>query len=124
MCAAGVHIHEMPADSLGRVDLLAVLHWLTSELSVTHLMVEGGPRVHESFLRQNLADRAWVLRSQTRADAADAPQAASLSNHFEQTNAIALGADRLTEYLNRQSPLYFAGSPSVDIAELGSRLEK
>jgi diaminohydroxyphosphoribosylaminopyrimidine deaminase/5-amino-6-(5-phosphoribosylamino)uracil reductase len=122
--AVGVHIHDVPADPLGRVDLPAVLRWLTAELRVTHLMVEGGPAVHDSFLRQNLADRAWVVRSPMRIEASDAPMATSLPDHFEQTKAIVLGPDRLSEYLNRHSPLFFAGDPSVDITELGSRLKK
>ena len=122
--AAGVHVHQTPADSVGRVDLQAVLHRLAAELRITHLMVEGGPAVHESFLRNNLADRAWVVRSPMQVAASDAPQAASLPGDFEETKAIILGTDRLIEYLNRHSPVYFAARPSIDIAELGSPVHR
>jgi diaminohydroxyphosphoribosylaminopyrimidine deaminase/5-amino-6-(5-phosphoribosylamino)uracil reductase len=124
LLAGGLHIHQLPADPHGRVDLPSLLRKLAVELEVTHLMVEGGPTVHESFLGQNLADRAWVVRSPLRVGASDAPVAASLPLDFRQSGAVALEQDTLTEYLNQHSPVYFASRPSVDIAKLPSRLEK
>jgi 3,4-dihydroxy 2-butanone 4-phosphate synthase/GTP cyclohydrolase II len=53
--ARGAHIHVMPKDSLGRVDLIAALQGL-AQRGVKHLMVEGGAAVINSFLLSRLVD--------------------------------------------------------------------
>lgn len=115
---AGILVHAVHADATGKVDLAAMLHLLASELRVTHLLVEGGPTVHASFIRQNLADRAWVIRAPTTVGSADAPQATILPNTFAETVEVALGSDRFAEYLNRLSPVYFARLASVDALDV------
>lgn len=116
--AAGVHIHETADDESGRVDLHPVLNLLAVELGVTHLMVEGGPAIHRSFLEKNLADRAWIVRSPIQVAASDAPSATPLSESFEKTAALTLGTDELSEYLNRHSQVYFQPRRSIDITGL------
>jgi 3,4-dihydroxy 2-butanone 4-phosphate synthase/GTP cyclohydrolase II len=53
--ARGAHIHVMPRDTLGRVDLIAALQGL-AQRGVKHLMVEGGATVLNSFLLARLVD--------------------------------------------------------------------
>ncbi len=120
--ACGVEVHETAGEERGRVALPEVLNRLAHELGVTHLLVEGGPTIHASFLRQHLADRAWVVRSPMRVGAPNAPSAALLSDEFEPTFALGLAPDELREYLNRQSPVFFRASASVETRRLGDRI--
>jgi diaminohydroxyphosphoribosylaminopyrimidine deaminase/5-amino-6-(5-phosphoribosylamino)uracil reductase len=117
---AGIHIHRTTADASGKVDLAAVTKVLAEDLQVTHLMVEGGPTVQECFLRRNLADRAWVIRSPLTVGADDAPRAPTLPADFAETMKLAMGSDGLTEYLNAASPVYFETDASVDAQILGA----
>ena len=118
--AAGVHIHPVTPDANGHVHLAAVMNVLADELHVTHLMVEGGPAVQEGFLKRNLADRAWVIRSSLTIGALDAPKAAALPEDFAETTKLVTGSDSFTEYLNPGSPVYFETRPSADVRALGA----
>lgn len=122
--ASGVQIHDTPADDSGRVDLHGLLNRLASKLGVTHLMVEGGPAIHAGFLRQNLADRAWVIRSPIEIADADAPDASPLPDGFERTALLNLKTDELSEYVNRHSPVRFQRAVSIDIANLRNLFAK
>ena len=81
---------------------------------VTHLLVEGGPKVHRSAIQSNLADRLWVFRSRRRVDDASAPAAVDVPEHFVKSAEFQVEEDRLTEYLNTRSPAFFAAAPSAD----------
>ncbi|MEN8135734.1 MAG: bifunctional diaminohydroxyphosphoribosylaminopyrimidine deaminase/5-amino-6-(5-phosphoribosylamino)uracil reductase RibD [Thermodesulfobacteriota bacterium] len=54
---AGAVVKEVAYDSSGGLDLPAVLKAL-GRADITSLLVEGGGRVHASFLKQNLYDQA------------------------------------------------------------------
>jgi diaminohydroxyphosphoribosylaminopyrimidine deaminase/5-amino-6-(5-phosphoribosylamino)uracil reductase len=120
LIAAGVHVHTTPPDANGKVDLAVVLQKLAEEFHATHLLVEGGPKVHQEFIRRGFADRAWVVRSPITIGAPDAPSAMSLPDSFERGMEIAVATDTFTEYFNRLSPVCFEIWPSVDaLAILG-----
>lgn len=53
---SGAEIIRMEADPQGRVSLAPLLRTL-GERGVRHILVEGGGRVHGSFIREDLADR-------------------------------------------------------------------
>ena len=56
---AGAEVLSLPAAP-GGVDLGALLDEL-GRRQWTHLLVEGGPRVHGSFISEHLADELWVF---------------------------------------------------------------
>jgi diaminohydroxyphosphoribosylaminopyrimidine deaminase/5-amino-6-(5-phosphoribosylamino)uracil reductase len=58
--AEGVEIIRLAATPLG-VELKAVLEEL-SQRGITRLMVEGGAKVANAFVSQNLVDEIWLLR--------------------------------------------------------------
>jgi diaminohydroxyphosphoribosylaminopyrimidine deaminase/5-amino-6-(5-phosphoribosylamino)uracil reductase len=81
---------------------------------VTHVLVECGPTLATSFLEQlELTDRVWLIRSPMQA-AADALPGVGVPASFVKTGQINLDGDRLTEFLNPNSPLFFAPDPSAD----------
>jgi len=55
-----VLVKRFPADETGRVDLAALLVWLHRR-EVAGLLVEGGGRVHASFVRAGLADKLELV---------------------------------------------------------------
>lgn len=59
--AAGAAIIRLPTSDAPGLDLVAVLHAL-NERGITRLMVEGGARVAESFLKAGFVDEVWLLR--------------------------------------------------------------
>lgn len=89
-------------------DVLADLH----RRQVTHLLVEGGPTIARSFMRENLADRVWVFQSPLQINQADAPEGPAIV--FPSIAQCQAGEDRLTEYLNPRSDAFFAPIPSCD----------
>jgi diaminohydroxyphosphoribosylaminopyrimidine deaminase / 5-amino-6-(5-phosphoribosylamino)uracil reductase len=95
----------------GRCFLSSVLIDLYGR-GVTHLLVEPGPRLARSFLRENLADRVWVFRSRKRIGEKSAPKAEKLA--YAAVGAVKVGGDTLTEYLNEGSEVYFASKASAD----------
>jgi len=49
LAGLGVDVAEVPADGMGRPDVLAVLQTL-AQRGITRVLVEGGPTLHASFL--------------------------------------------------------------------------
>jgi riboflavin biosynthesis pyrimidine reductase len=80
---------------------------------MTHLLVEPGVKLAESFLRENLADRVWVFRSPMTVNAEDAPAAAHVD--YPMSGMIGLSEDDLTEYLNPASPVFYSLQKSADL---------
>jgi diaminohydroxyphosphoribosylaminopyrimidine deaminase/5-amino-6-(5-phosphoribosylamino)uracil reductase len=109
---AGVEVIALPDDGHGRVSLEAVLDEL-GRRKMTHLFVEPGPRLAESFIQANLADRVWITRSPRLANASDAPDAPKID--YSPTASAALDGDHLTEYLNPHSRAFYCPAPSADI---------
>ena len=58
--ATGARVTAVDSDSQGLLDLRAVLTCLAQE-ELTSLLVEGGGRVHGSFLQGMLADKAYLF---------------------------------------------------------------
>jgi diaminohydroxyphosphoribosylaminopyrimidine deaminase / 5-amino-6-(5-phosphoribosylamino)uracil reductase len=108
----GVGIVPVGATDEGFVSLQGVLSDLHAR-DVTHLLVEPGPVVAESFFREQLADRMWVFRAPRRLDDPSARSAAAMPA-MRSTGTLDLAGDTLTEYLNPASPVFFAAEPSAD----------
>jgi diaminohydroxyphosphoribosylaminopyrimidine deaminase/5-amino-6-(5-phosphoribosylamino)uracil reductase len=88
---------------------------------VSHVLVEPGPRLATSFLaRPESIDRLWVIHSPLRVDDAAAPPAVNVPPEYLKTGEITMGSDRLVEYLNPYSPVFFQAAPSADF-ELASQ---
>jgi diaminohydroxyphosphoribosylaminopyrimidine deaminase / 5-amino-6-(5-phosphoribosylamino)uracil reductase len=112
LAARNITVVPVAADG-ERVSLAAVCADLHRR-GVAHLLVEPGPRLARAFFRANLADRVWVFRSGSRMNEKSAPAAAAV--RYPPVASIRLDDDRLTEYLNPSSPVYFGGERSVDCA--------
>jgi diaminohydroxyphosphoribosylaminopyrimidine deaminase / 5-amino-6-(5-phosphoribosylamino)uracil reductase len=110
----GIQVIVSPTDASGRLDLRSVIATL-GEGQLTHLLVEPGPTLAQSFLSGGLADRVWVFRSPDRLDDPTAPDAVPVPEHFVQTGTVRRGNDTLTEYLNPRSDVFFAPEPSADL---------
>lgn len=112
----GAEIVAMPMDESDQIDLANVLR-LLGERQFTHLLVEPGPTLARSFLRQNLADRVWIFQSPNPIGEPTAPSAVRVD--YPATGHMIHEGDRLTEYLNPASPAFFALEPSVDFIQCG-----
>ncbi|HXE52242.1 MAG TPA: bifunctional diaminohydroxyphosphoribosylaminopyrimidine deaminase/5-amino-6-(5-phosphoribosylamino)uracil reductase RibD, partial [Tepidisphaeraceae bacterium] len=111
--ALGVTIAEAESDEGGQLSLSHLLVDL-GRRPVTHLLVEPGPALAASFLGTGLADRVWIIRSPNAIGGSSAPLAPRVS--YPETGSADLNGDRLTEYLNTNSPVCFSREPSVDFA--------
>jgi len=63
----GVLVHEMGLSDDGQLDPRAVLNRL-KELGITRLMIEGGPRVAQSFTGLGLIDEVVIFRGDRPVD--------------------------------------------------------
>lgn len=73
---AGAEIIRVEADPEGRVSLAPLLELLGSR-GVRHILVEGGGRVHGSFIREGLADRLLYFLAPLVVGDQEAPGAVS-----------------------------------------------
>jgi diaminohydroxyphosphoribosylaminopyrimidine deaminase/5-amino-6-(5-phosphoribosylamino)uracil reductase len=81
----------------------------------TQVLVEPGPTLARDFFdRQILVDRVWLIRSPNKIGAPTAPAGVPIPGNYQKTGEIDLEGDRLTEYLNPASPVFFAAEPSAD----------
>jgi diaminohydroxyphosphoribosylaminopyrimidine deaminase/5-amino-6-(5-phosphoribosylamino)uracil reductase len=108
----GVEVIALAAEADGGLSLAQLLDEL-GRRSVTHLLVEPGPKLADGFLRRNLADRVWISRSDRRVDDDTAPSAAIID--WPASGGIQVGGDQLTEYLNPKSEVFFTTAPSADL---------
>lgn len=112
-------LRENPPDRRAAFGSLSLSHLLDDlgGRSVTHLLVDAGPTLANSFLNENLADRAWVIRSSKRLEpqGRDAPRM-----EWQASGELNLQGDRLGEYLNPRSPVFFALEKSADFVAAGS----
>jgi riboflavin biosynthesis pyrimidine reductase len=109
----GISITAIPLDDTGKLDLRLVLNHL-GVLGVSHLLVEPGPTLAQSFISASLVDRVWIFRSPNRVDDPEARSAVPVE--YPTTGRAELEGDTLTEYLNPKSPTYFSLDPSPDFA--------
>jgi diaminohydroxyphosphoribosylaminopyrimidine deaminase/5-amino-6-(5-phosphoribosylamino)uracil reductase len=106
---AGVRVIGCGIGKDGRLQLSDVL---SACGAITHLLVEPGPTIAASFLLTGLADRIWIIRSPRKITEADAPRAPAVE--WRATATANLDGDKLTEYLNPESAIFFAAKPSAD----------
>jgi riboflavin biosynthesis pyrimidine reductase len=110
---SGVDVVELPDQDahFSFADVLSRLH----DRGVTHLLIEPGPTLTRSLLARGQADRVWVFKSPHDIDPAGglAISAAPVVG-YPPTGELELAGDRLTEYLNPTSPVFFASEPSAD----------
>jgi diaminohydroxyphosphoribosylaminopyrimidine deaminase/5-amino-6-(5-phosphoribosylamino)uracil reductase len=85
---------------------------------VTHLLIEPGPTLTRYLFARGQADRVWVFTSPTAINEPDAPAAPAVE--YVRTASTDLAGDSLAEYLNQNSPVFFAPVSSADF-ELVSR---
>jgi diaminohydroxyphosphoribosylaminopyrimidine deaminase/5-amino-6-(5-phosphoribosylamino)uracil reductase len=109
---SGVEVIWLPINDAGGLSLAALLEEL-GRRRITHLLVEPGPMLAGGFLREKLADRAWIVRAPLRVDDPSAPAAVAVD--WPTTGVLDVGGDQLTEYLNPQSPVFFATELSADM---------
>lgn len=103
----GVEVVTVARGADGRIDMPAMLRELGGR-GVTRLLVEGGARVHASFLSGGLADRLEVFTAPTVLgdDARGAAAAIGLTDlgrapRFERVGARRLGPDLLESFVRK-----------------------
>ncbi len=116
-----VVLEGMPTDENGQLSLDRVLRDMHP--SAANVVVEAGPKLVDSFLRLNLADRIWVFKSSEVIGEASAPDAPKVPSNYIMTGETDLDGDTLAEYLNPASPVYFAAEPSADFLLAAGRLQ-
>ena len=91
-----------------------------AHFGAAHVLVEAGPTLARGFFdQQTLADRVWVIRSSQLINDPTAPAASEIPANFIKTGEIDLDGDRLSEYLNPNSPVFFAAEKSADLLLAG-----
>ncbi len=122
--AAGVQLQPAKLCRQG-ICLQSVLLDLGTEKR-THVLIEPGPTLGRHIIEAQLADRLWRFTAPLQvqppdADAAATPDAAAApaapaapAVDWPVVAEMSLGADRLTEALNPQSPSFYAYQPSAD----------
>jgi diaminohydroxyphosphoribosylaminopyrimidine deaminase/5-amino-6-(5-phosphoribosylamino)uracil reductase len=108
-----VEVLPLRVEADGRLSLDDLLDEL-GKRGLTHLLVEPGPTLAESFLRKNLADRVWIFRSPKRVSPEKAPEAAKFD--YPATGSVTLDGDELTEYLNPGGSAFHTLQKSADLA--------
>jgi len=102
---------ELRFDGLNLNEVLQPL----AHFGAAHVLVEAGPTLAQGFFdQQTLADRLWVIRSTMLISEPTAPDAVAVPKHFIKTGETDLEGDVLSEYLNPNSPAFFAAEPSAD----------
>jgi diaminohydroxyphosphoribosylaminopyrimidine deaminase/5-amino-6-(5-phosphoribosylamino)uracil reductase len=103
----GVEHISAALDGGGRIDMTAMLTEL-GRRGVTRLLVEGGARVHASFLSGGLADRLEVFTAPIvlGGEARDAAAAIGLSDisqapRFERIGRRRIGSDLLESFARK-----------------------
>jgi diaminohydroxyphosphoribosylaminopyrimidine deaminase/5-amino-6-(5-phosphoribosylamino)uracil reductase len=107
-----VEVLAIPSDGHGGLSLECLLDEL-GKRGLEYLLVEPGRTLGESFVKQNLADRAWIFRSPERIDEEKAPSAVAIK--YPSTGKVMLDGDELTEYLNPKSSAFHFKMASADL---------
>jgi diaminohydroxyphosphoribosylaminopyrimidine deaminase/5-amino-6-(5-phosphoribosylamino)uracil reductase len=110
----GIDVVPVKPDPRGGIWLDDVLFDL--ENWGPHVLVEAGPTLARRFFEQNLVDRVWVIRSPKRIDNETAPAAPQVP--YPSVAEADMEGDQLVEYLNPNSPVYFAPQASADFVNV------
>ena len=104
-----VQFRRVPTTDDGNLSLVAILHVLSDEFQVRHLMVEGGPYTAQQFLQQQLVDRC--IRVQAPIQFSDQPLDAGMTEQLLQNTAglvylgsADLGVDTATYWSRPRQP--------------------
>lgn len=102
---------ERRFDGLNLEQVLSPL----AHFGAAHVLVEAGPTLANSFFHeQTLADRVWLFRSPNAINEPTAPAGVGVPANYVKTGEIDIDGDLLSEYLNPNSPVFFAAEPSAD----------
>jgi diaminohydroxyphosphoribosylaminopyrimidine deaminase/5-amino-6-(5-phosphoribosylamino)uracil reductase len=105
----GIRVVPLDSAATSRLSLTQMLR----DIGGTHLLVEPGPTLAQSFLEEGLADRVWVFRSPAAIDEPDAVAAPAIP--YPATGQHNVVGDELTEYLNPAGRAFFALEQSPDL---------
>jgi diaminohydroxyphosphoribosylaminopyrimidine deaminase/5-amino-6-(5-phosphoribosylamino)uracil reductase len=110
--AHGVEVIALPdhESHFSFADALKDLH----ARDVTQLLVEPGPTLTRYFFARGQADRVWVFQSPTDIEGVGLAVSTAPVPKYPSTGTLGVAGDTLTEYLNPQSPVYFALERSAD----------
>jgi diaminohydroxyphosphoribosylaminopyrimidine deaminase/5-amino-6-(5-phosphoribosylamino)uracil reductase len=114
LMATGINLIATDADEAGRISIPKLLSH-ESFLEMTHLLVEPGPTLAQSFFDAGAADRVWIIQSPQTVNADDAIGAPKLPSRYVKTGEVNLDGDVISEYLDRESDVFFAPVPSADL---------
>jgi riboflavin biosynthesis pyrimidine reductase len=93
-----------------------------SGFDVSHVLVEPGPTLARSFLNhETLTDRVWLIVSPQRANDVAAVAGVGIPASYVKTGEVDLDGDRLIEFLNPASPVFFNAEPSADFVRVSSQ---
>ncbi len=113
LMAKGINLHVADTDDAGRISIPMLLN-RDLFTDFTHLLVEPGPTLAKSFFDAGGADRVWVIESPNKIGAHDAIDAPRVPNRYVKSAELKIDGDVLSEYLDTESDLFFAGAPSAD----------
>ena len=85
-------------------------------LGFTHLLVEPGPTLAASFLKEKWVDRVWLIRSPRSINDPTAPSAVAVP--FPATHSTEVDGDIVSEHLNPASDIFFSPDKSADFIQL------
>lgn len=121
LSSLSVEVRPIPSEPDGHLSLTDLLRDL-GRRSVTHLIVEPGERLARVFLERHLGDRVWVFESPDNmvGSEIDLPCPSAQKMDYPSTGEINLAGDRLTEYLNPLSSVFFSLTPSADFLSAGA----
>ncbi|HEX8520601.1 MAG TPA: bifunctional diaminohydroxyphosphoribosylaminopyrimidine deaminase/5-amino-6-(5-phosphoribosylamino)uracil reductase RibD [Tepidisphaeraceae bacterium] len=110
---AGVEVWPAPRDPQGRLNLSSVFPFHDA-WKPQHVLVEPGPTLAASCFASGSVDRVWVVRSAKRSNDETAPAAVEVPSGFVPTGELIVEGDRVSEYLNSSSEVFFAAESSAD----------
>jgi diaminohydroxyphosphoribosylaminopyrimidine deaminase/5-amino-6-(5-phosphoribosylamino)uracil reductase len=114
LMATGIHLIATDGDDDGRISIPKLL-MRESFSETTHLLVEPGPTLAQSFFDAGAADRVWIIRSPRDVNSPDALDAPQLPARYVKSDEVNLDGDVIAEYLDRESDVFFSASASADL---------
>jgi riboflavin biosynthesis pyrimidine reductase len=113
LMATGLNLIAADETDQGRISLPKLI-FRDGFSEVTHLLVEPGPTLAQSFFNAGAADRIWIIDSAIPGPAGGAI-APALPARYVKTREINLDGNHLSEFLDTESDLFFAAVESADL---------
>ena len=114
LMASGINLIATDADDDGRIAIPKLLS-RESFGEMTHLLIEPGPTLARSFFDAGAADRVWIIQSPRTVDSSTAIDAPKLPSRYVKTGDVNLDGDVISEYLDRESDVFFSPVASPDL---------